>query len=49
MPDEEIIYRFQLSRTLPAGTEIASVMALNRLLYERVRDMGGYRMTSSPD
>ena len=47
MPDEEIIYRFQLSRTLPAGTDIASVIALNRLLYERVRDMGGYRMTSS--
>jgi len=47
MPDEEIIYRFQLSRTLPAGTDIASMIALNRLLYERVRDMGGYRMTSS--
>jgi hypothetical protein len=31
MPDEEIIYRFQLSRTLPAGTDIASMIALNRL------------------
>jgi cytokinin dehydrogenase len=47
MPDEEIIYRFQLSRTLPAGTDTASMIALNRTLYERVRDMGGYRMTSS--
>ena len=47
MPDEEIIYRFQLSRTLPAGTDTAAMIALNRLLYERVRDMGGYRMTSS--
>jgi FAD/FMN-containing dehydrogenase len=47
MPDEEIIYRFQLSRTLPAGTDTASMIALNRTLYERARDMGGYRMTSS--
>ncbi|MFL4969546.1 MAG: FAD-binding protein [Xanthobacteraceae bacterium] len=47
MPDEEIIYRFQLSRTLPAGTDTASTIALNRTLYERARDMGGYRMTSS--
>lgn len=47
MPDEEIIYRFQLSRTLPAGTDTQSMIALNRTLYERARDMGGYRMTSS--
>jgi cytokinin dehydrogenase len=47
MPDEEMIYRFQLSRTLPAGTDTASMIALNRALYERARDMGGYRMTSS--
>ena len=47
MPDEEIIYRFQLSRTLPAGTDTASMIALNRTLYERARDVGGYRMTSS--
>jgi len=46
-PDEEIIYRFQLSRTLPAGTDAGNMIALNRLLYERARDMGGYRMTSS--
>ena len=47
MPDEEIIYRFQLSRTLPAGTDTQSMIALNRTLYERARAMGGYRMTSS--
>jgi cytokinin dehydrogenase len=47
MPDEEIIYRFQLSRTLPKGTDTQSMIALNRTLYERVRDMGGFRMTSS--
>ena len=47
MPDEEIIYRFQLSRVLPAGADTASMIALNRTLYERARDMGGYRMTSS--
>jgi len=48
MPDEETIYRFQLSRILPAGTDTASMITLNRTLYERARDMGGYRMTSSP-
>ena len=47
MPDEEIIYRFQLSRVLPAGTDTASMITLNRTLYERARAMGGYRMTSS--
>jgi len=47
MPAEEIIYRFQLSRTLPAGTDMQAMIALNRALYERARDIGGYRMTSS--
>jgi cytokinin dehydrogenase len=47
MPDEDIIYRFQLSRTLPAGTNTQSMIELNRILYERARDMGGFRMTSS--
>ena len=47
MPDEEIIYRFQLSRVLPAGTHSSAMIALNRTLYERARHMGGHRMTSS--
>jgi cytokinin dehydrogenase len=47
MPDEDIIYRFQLSRILPAGTNTSSMIALNRTLYERARDSGGFRMTSS--
>jgi cytokinin dehydrogenase len=41
------VYRFQLSRILPAGTGTQSMIALNRTLYERARDMGGYRLTSS--
>lgn len=47
LPDEEIVYRFQLSRVPPVGTDTPSMIALNRTLYERARDMGGYRMTSS--
>ena len=47
LPDEEIVYRFQLSRILPAGTDTQSMIALNRALYERARDLGGYRLTSS--
>jgi cytokinin dehydrogenase len=35
MPNEEIIYRFQLSRTLPAGTDTQAMIQLNRTLYER--------------
>ena len=47
VPDEEIVYRFQLSRILPAGTDTGTMIALNRMLYERARGMGGYRLTSS--
>ena len=47
VPDEEIIYRFQLSRTLPVGTDTGTMIALNRLLYERARSIGGHRLTSS--
>jgi len=47
LPNEDIVYRFQLSRTLPAGSDTQAFIALNRTLYERARDIGGYRMTSS--
>jgi FAD/FMN-containing dehydrogenase len=47
LPDEEIVFRFQLSRVLPVSTDAQSMIALNRTLYERARDMGGYRLTSS--
>jgi FAD/FMN-containing dehydrogenase len=47
LPDEEIVFRFQLSRVLPVSTDTQSMIALNRTLYERARDMGGYRLTSS--
>ncbi len=41
VPNEEIVYRFQLSRVLPASADIPAFIALNRALYERARDMGG--------
>jgi len=47
VPNEEIVYRFQLSRVLPASADIPAFIALNRTLYERARDMGGTRLTSS--
>jgi FAD/FMN-containing dehydrogenase len=47
LPDEEIVFRFQLSRVLPTSTDTQAMIALNRMLYERARDMGGYRLTSS--
>src|SRR3954470_19621133 len=47
MPNEDIVYRFQLSRTVPVGTDPQAMIALNRTLYERARDIGGDRMTSS--
>jgi cytokinin dehydrogenase len=47
LPDEEIVFRFQLSRVLPEATDTQAMIGLNRTLYERAREMGGYRMTSS--
>ena len=47
LPNEDIVYRFQISRILPASADITSVIAINRTLYERARDMGGTRLTTS--
>ena len=47
VPDGELVYRFQLGRVPPATADIASLVAMNRTLYERARDLGGTRMTSS--
>lgn len=47
VPSEDLVARFQLSRMPPASADIASLVAMNRTLYERARDMGGTRMTSS--
>ena len=48
MPNEELVVRFQMSRMLPAAySEIDTLLRMNRLLYERARDVGGTRLTTS--
>ena len=47
VPDGYLIYRFQLARVPPASADLESLVAMNRTLYERARDLGGTRMTSS--
>jgi cytokinin dehydrogenase len=47
MPNEDLVVRFQLSRNPPASADIPSVIAMNRALYERAREMGGTRVTST--
>jgi FAD/FMN-containing dehydrogenase len=47
LPNEDIVFRFQISRVLPASADISSAIAINRTLYERARAMGGTRMTTS--
>ena len=47
MPKEDLAVRFQLQRRPPASfTDIDSLLAMNRTLYERARDMGGTRLTT---
>jgi cytokinin dehydrogenase len=47
VPNEDLIARFQLSRNPPASADVASLVAMNRSLYERAREMGGTRLTTS--
>ncbi|HVS27116.1 MAG TPA: FAD-binding protein [Burkholderiales bacterium] len=47
LPNEDIVFRFQISRVLPASADISSAIAMNRTLYERARAMGGTRLTTS--
>jgi cytokinin dehydrogenase len=47
MPNEDLVFRFQLSRNPPASADIPSVIAMNRTLYQRARDMGGTRLTTT--
>jgi cytokinin dehydrogenase len=48
VPKEALVVRFQLSRMPPASfTDISSLVAMNRTLYERARDMGGTRLTTT--
>ena len=48
VPKEALVVRFQLSRMPPASfTDISFLVAMNRTLYERARDMGGTRLTTT--
>jgi hypothetical protein len=47
MPDEALVVRFQCSRLPPPSADMSAVLAMNRTLYERARDMGGTRLTTS--
>jgi len=48
VPKEDLVVRFQLLRRPPASfTDIGSLVAMNRTLYERARDMGGTRLTTT--
>ena len=48
VPKEDLVVRFQLLRRPPASfTDIGSLVAMNRTLYERARDLGGTRLTTT--
>jgi len=48
VPKEDLVVRFQLLRTPPTSfTDIGSLVTMNRTLYERARDMGGTRLTTT--
>jgi len=47
VPNEDLVARFQLSRMPPASADIAALVAMNRALYERAREMGGTRLTTT--
>jgi len=48
VPNGDLVFRFNLLRNPPpASADVPSLIAMNRTLYERARDMGGTRMTSS--
>ena len=46
MPNEDLAFRFQIVRNPPASFDDAqALLATNRALFERARDVGGSRMT----
>jgi FAD/FMN-containing dehydrogenase len=45
IPNEDLVMRFQCSRSPPAA-EVPTVIAMNRTLYERARDIGGTHVTT---
>jgi cytokinin dehydrogenase len=47
MPNEALLVRFQCSRLPPASAYMPAVLAMNRTLFERARDLGGTRLTTS--
>ena len=47
VPNEDLVARLQLSRNPPATADIASLVTMNRTLFERARDMGGTRLTTT--
>jgi len=47
VPGGDRVFRFNLLRNPPASADVALLVAMNRTLYERARDIGGTRMTSS--
>lgn len=47
VPNEDLVVRFQCSRNPPASAEMPSILAMNRTLYERARDLGGTRATTA--
>ena len=48
VPKEDLAVRFQLLRRPPASfADIGSLVTMNRTLYERARDMGGTRLTTT--
>ncbi len=40
-PAEDLVIGFDTLRSLPVGTDVASVLAFNRRLYDRARELGG--------
>ncbi|MBR0687853.1 FAD-binding protein [Bradyrhizobium manausense] len=44
---EDLIFRTQFNRVLPNKADIPAFLAVNRSLYEEVRDLGGTRLTAS--
>lgn len=47
LPNEDVVVRIQCSRNPPASADMPSLLAMNRTLYERARDLGGVRLTTT--
>jgi cytokinin dehydrogenase len=47
VPDEDIVVRFQFGRYLPSLAEAPEAIAMNRMLFERAREIGGTRLTTA--